>query len=86
VVVGGDGGERDVAIRSQGDVVGEMAVLTSQPRMASLVARGPVRVLSIERRAFESILRERPGTALGVIRVLSGRLAESATEGGPAAA
>ncbi len=86
VVVGDDTGERDVAIRRRGDVVGEMAVITSQPRMASLIPRGPVRVLSIERRGFESILRDRPGTALGVIEVLCGRLAEPTASGGPPAA
>jgi cyclic nucleotide-binding protein/HEAT repeat protein len=82
VVVRGDAGERVVAVRPSGEVVGEMAVITSEPRMAGLVARGPVRVLSIERRQFESILRERPGTSLGVIRVLCHRLTAIAGEEG----
>jgi HEAT repeat protein len=76
IVVKADGGERTIAVRSTGDVIGEMAVITSQPRMAGLVAKGPVRVLSIGRRQFESILRERPETSLGVMRVLCQRLAE----------
>jgi CRP/FNR family transcriptional regulator, cyclic AMP receptor protein len=67
---------RTIAVRSSGDVIGEMAVITSQPRMAGLIAKGPVRVLSIGRRQFESILRERPETSLGVMRVLCQRLAE----------
>jgi Cyclic nucleotide-binding domain/HEAT repeats/TLC ATP/ADP transporter len=70
-------GEHVVAVRSSGDVVGEMAVITSEPRMAGLVALGDVRVLSIERRQFESILRERPETSLAVITVLCRRLTES---------
>lgn len=70
-------GEHVVAVRSSGDVVGEMAVITSEPRMAALVALGNVRVLSIERRQFESILRERPETSLAVIKVLCRRLTES---------
>jgi CRP-like cAMP-binding protein len=57
-------------------VIGEMAVITSQPRMAALVAKGPVRLLTIARRQFESILRERPETSLAVMRVLCQRLAE----------
>ena len=73
----GDGAERIVAIRSTGDAVGEMSVVTNEPRMADLVARGPVRLLTIDRRRFESILRERPETSLGVIRVMSRRLAEA---------
>ena len=76
-VTSGRGGERRVlATRSQGDVVGEMAVITSEPRIADLVCDGPVRVLSIDRPRFEAILRERPETSLGVIRVLCQRLAE----------
>ncbi len=70
-------GGRVVAVRSSGDVVGEMAVITNEPRIAGLLARGDVRVLSIARPQFESILRERPETALGVIRTLCQRLAES---------
>ncbi|MGZ8632157.1 MAG: Npt1/Npt2 family nucleotide transporter [Actinomycetota bacterium] len=69
--------QRVVATRSSGDVVGEMSVITSEPRIAGLVASGPVRVLSIDRRRFEAILRERPETSLGVIRVLCQRLAEA---------
>ena len=58
-------------------------MITSEPRKAGLVARSDVRVLSIARPQFEAILRERPETALGVIRVLSQRFAEpSAPSGG----
>jgi HEAT repeat protein len=85
VLVRTDGEPREVATRSVGDVVGEMSVITSEPRVATLAARGDVRVLSIDRPAFESILRERPETALGVIRILSQRLAElSVPEAGAA--
>ena len=76
VVRAPQGGERTLALRSAGDVIGEMAVITSQPRMAALVAKGPVRLLTIGRREFESILRERPETSLAVMRVLCQRLAE----------
>jgi HEAT repeat protein len=66
----------DVARRGQGEVVGEMAIIADQPRMASLVADGDVRLLTIGRRQFTAILRERPDTALAVMRVLVQRLAE----------
>jgi HEAT repeat protein len=74
VVVTRDGVE--VARRGEGEVVGEGAILADQPRMASLIAAGEVRLLSIGRRQFTSILRERPETALAVMRVLVQRLAE----------
>ncbi|MDP9242231.1 MAG: cyclic nucleotide-binding domain-containing protein, partial [Actinomycetota bacterium] len=71
-------GESELARRLPGEVVGEMALITQQPRMASLVASGDVRTLEVGRADFEGVLRERPDTAIGVIRVLSQRLAESA--------
>ena len=80
-VRGGTDAQQVVAVRSEGDVVGEMAIVTNEPRMADLVARGPVRLLTIDRRRFESIIRERPETALGVIRMLSRRLAEAPQAG-----
>ena len=69
------GTDRTLAVRATGDVIGEMAVITSRPRMATLVARGDVRLLTIGRPQFEAILRERPETALAVMRVLCERLA-----------
>ncbi|HEX6399395.1 MAG TPA: cyclic nucleotide-binding domain-containing protein, partial [Actinomycetota bacterium] len=71
-----DGHRRVLAVRSPGDVIGEMAVLTSAPRMASLAAKGSVRLLTIGRREFEAMLRERPETSLALLRVLCGRLAD----------
>ncbi len=70
--------EVELARRVSGDVVGEMALITQEPRMASLVASGDVRTLQVGRKDFEGVLRERPDTAIAVIRVLSRRLVESA--------
>ena len=77
VILRQPGGHQQVlAVRSAGEVIGEMAVITSAPRMASLAAKGPVRLLSIGRRQFESLLRERPETSLALMRVLCQRLAD----------
>ena len=72
-----DGSEHELARRGEGEVVGEMSLLTRMPRVASLVADGGVRTIRIGGREFESMLRERPEVALGVLRVLAHRLAES---------
>ena len=69
--------DRELARRQPGEVVGEMSILSQEPRMASLVAVGDVRTLTVEQRQFEGILRERPDTALAVMRVLCARLKES---------
>ncbi len=73
----GDGSARDVASRTRGEYVGEMAILGEESRMASLVCAGPVRTLGLDRRSFERILRERPDVSLAVMRVLSDRLREA---------
>ena len=74
VVVNG----REVARRGEGEVVGEMAVIADQPRMASLVrcASGSLRLLTIRQREFLGILQERPETSIAVMKVLVRRLAE----------
>ena len=77
VILRESGGHQQVlAVRAAGDVIGEMAVITGGVRMASLAAKGTVRLLSIGRRPFEAMLRERPETALALMRVLCQRLAD----------
>jgi len=71
-VLGTDGEE--LAVRGPGDFLGEMAVISSRPRTASLLAGSEVRVLELRRPAFEAILRERPETAIAMMRVLCERL------------
>ena len=72
----GDGHEVEVARRKPGEFVGEMAIISREPRMASLVAAGDVRMLCIDQKSFESLLRERPEISLAVMRVLAARLKE----------
>jgi CRP/FNR family cyclic AMP-dependent transcriptional regulator len=72
--------EQEVTRRCAGDVVGEMAVISQEPRVASLIALGPVRLLSVDRKQFEGMLRERPEIGLAVMRVLIARLKEREAE------
>jgi HEAT repeat protein len=71
-------GEVELMLRTRGDVIGELSIITREPRVASLVAAGDVRTIRIGRRDFESLLRERPDVALAVMRVLAARVAEHA--------
>lgn len=85
VVVTQDGGRAvEVARRGVGDYVGEMSLISREPRMASLLCAGDVRTLAIDRKRFERILRERPDASLAMMRVLSNRLRESHGVGGSA--
>jgi len=74
VVQKNDGVEKMIALREPGEYVGEMSIITQEPRMASLVAQGYVRLLCISQKQFQSILRERPDTSLAVMRELINRL------------
>lgn len=73
----------EVARRRSGDFVGEMAVISREPRFATLEADGTVRTLYLSQKQFESILRERPEIGLAVMRVLCQRLKQASA--GPAA-
>jgi hypothetical protein len=77
--VGLDGpeGAVEIARRRPGESVGEMSIISEEPRMASLVAVGTVRTLSIDHKRFERIVWERPQASLAVMRVLCDRLREA---------
>ncbi len=77
-VLAGAGNSPELARRKAGEYVGEMAVISREPRMASLVAAGAARLLCIDQQHFEGLLRERPETSLAVMRVLCARLKEKA--------
>ena len=74
---------RQVAVRSIGDCVGEMAILTREPRSATLIADSEVRVLCIERRDFQAMLRDRPEIGLALTKTLAQRLRETTAQLGP---
>jgi HEAT repeat protein len=80
----GGGSERELARRQRGEYIGEMAIISQESRMASLVCSGAVRTLSLDRKSFERILRERPEVSLAVMRVLSDRLREAEIREAPA--
>jgi CRP/FNR family cyclic AMP-dependent transcriptional regulator len=64
------------AWRGPGDVVDEMAIISQEPRMASVIASGETCLLGIDRAPFEKLLRENPEISLAVMRVLCERLTE----------
>jgi CRP-like cAMP-binding protein len=60
-----------------GSVVGEMEVLDSRPRSATITAVTPVRAFRLSRDAFDEAVRMRPEIALGVIGELIAKLRET---------
>jgi len=71
-----DGKDQVLAERGSGDFVGEMAIIESAPRSATLHAQSEVRVLAIDDETFKGILHERPDVSFAVLRSISRRLRE----------
>lgn len=67
------GGET-IAVRKAGDFVGELALVTHRPRVATATTTTDVRALVVEGRAFDRLVREVPTIALKVLRAVSERL------------
>lgn len=85
VVVEGDidvrRGKRRVTQLGAGSFVGEIALLSSSPRTATVVATTPLRVLAIEGRDFVELLDSLPELWLKVARALADRVdADEAAE------
>jgi HEAT repeat protein len=79
VLVNKDQEEFELARRKVGEYVGEMALISREPRIATLTTVGNVRALCIDQKSFESLLRDRPDVSLVVIQVLCERLKEAST-------
>ncbi len=52
-----------LALRGPGEVIGEMALLQDRPRMASVLARQPTRLLAIEREQLQELRHTSPSAA-----------------------
>lgn len=66
-----------IAHLGPGEFFGELSVLDGGPRNASVIADGPTTCLALATWDAERVLREQPGVALAVLRVLAARLREA---------
>jgi CRP-like cAMP-binding protein len=69
---------RKVASLANGTFFGEMALVSAQPRNATVTASSPVRVLVVHEQAFRRLLRDSPGIQLKVMQTLADRATENA--------
>jgi CRP-like cAMP-binding protein len=68
---------RKLADLGSGSWVGEIALLTRSPRMATATATSPVRALVILDRDFRKVLTDMPSIAMKVLTCVAERLAVS---------
>jgi CRP-like cAMP-binding protein len=73
-----DGDERQVAILEAPSFFGEMALMTGQPREATVIADSDVECLRVDRNDFEGIIKSRPEMAQEISDVLAKRRVELA--------
>lgn len=63
---------------SDGAFFGEMALVSSRPRNATVTATSPIRVLVVHEQGFRRLLRDSPPIQLKVLQTLADRAAENA--------
>jgi small-conductance mechanosensitive channel/CRP-like cAMP-binding protein len=73
---GAGGRETHVADLSAPAFFGEMAMLTGEPRAATVRARGDAEIMIVERCGFEELFKTRPTVAAAVSRILAMRQSE----------
>lgn len=70
-----DGSQRRVVgTMTRGDTIGELALLTDEPRAATVVARRDGTVLRLSRADVSRLMHEHPSVGVGVARALAHRL------------
>ena len=77
IMVRKDDVEKEFTRRGVGEVIGEMSLISGEPRAASVIAADETHLLCLDRKNFEGLLRERPEVGLAVMRVLCARLKEA---------
>lgn len=76
IIKASNGTSKFLGIRRAGEFIGEMAILDSMARMATVRAEEDTRTLVIEGELFKAILKDRPDVSFTVARELSRRLRE----------
>ena len=80
VLIESDGKEIQIAVREQGDFIGEMAIFERDVRSATVRAVGPARVLTIDKKNFLRRISEDPSLAFRMVESMSHRIRELSNE------
>ena len=77
-----DGAEATVAEVGRNEVVGEMAIISDEPRSATVIAIRDSELLRFSREEFDRIVDEHPRAMLKIARAIAGRLRRSSRSQG----
>jgi putative ABC transport system ATP-binding protein len=70
-------GPGQIAVSKQGDVIGEMAIISNNPRSASCIAQTDITALQITYEDFWSLMEENPAVTSSVLKVIVKRLEDT---------
>ena len=74
------GEEVRLAVRGEGEFVGEMAIFEREVRMATVRALGQARVLTIDKKNFLRRIHKDPSLAYRIVQTMSRRIRELSAE------
>jgi CRP-like cAMP-binding protein len=66
--------DEQIAVKSGGDFLGELALVTGRPRTATATALTDLRVLVLDGLSFDRLLRDVPTIGLKIMRAVAERL------------
>lgn len=70
-------GGRHIADLGPGETIGEIALLDGKPRTATVTAKEPMTLVTVSKRAFDTVLDRVPGLPHALLRTLATRLREA---------
>ena len=73
-------GEVVLSVLEPGDVFGEMALFTKEPRSATVRTCGEARILTIDRKTFLKRIHEDPSLGFQILKKMSERIEEQNRE------
>ena len=73
-----DGAEEELRVCGEGACIGEVAALGKVKRSASIVARGPARLIVLEEEQLERLLEAHPEVSRTLLTLLARRMATQA--------
>lgn len=68
---------REIARRKEADFLGEMSLIESKPRSATVISAVPSRLLEITKEQFQSKLSSSPDALMSIMKTLSSRAREN---------
>jgi CRP/FNR family transcriptional regulator len=80
ILVERDGVEVPLAVRGEGDFIGEMAIFDRDVRSATVRALGQVRLLTVDKRNFLRRIHKDPSLAFRIVETMSRRIRELTDE------